>query len=72
MLAGADPQVAPADEIPNQMLVFYETFAVLRGCGDLALACSSTGSIQVLPAYRVVSPAPDFPDGVSVSIESGR
>jgi hypothetical protein len=58
-------------EIPAQMAVYYETFVILRGCGDLALACSSTGSVQVVPASRVVGSAVGLPDGVAVSIESG-
>lgn len=48
---------AADDEVPLQMQVAYETFAVRRGCGDLAAACTTTRSVQVIPLDRLVSPA---------------
>lgn len=55
-------------EIPNQMEVSYPTFVVRRGCGELSIACSPSGSVQVIPSDRVYAPAPQWDDSVTVSV----
>jgi hypothetical protein len=57
------------DEIPLQMEVMFETFVVRRGCGDLAVACSRSHSLQVIPLEAVSSAAPAW-GNQQVSIES--
>jgi hypothetical protein len=56
-------------ELPFAMEVTFETFAVRRGCDDLAVACSPLGGVQVIPLDRLYSIAPVW-DGARVSIES--
>ena len=56
-------------ELPLQMEVTFETFAVRRGCDDLAVACSAFGGVQVIPVDRLWSGAPPW-DGAQVWIES--
>lgn len=63
------PLSFPADEeIPFQMEVQYETFAVRRRCDPiLARSCSSNGMIQVLALSDTVAPAPpEPPDSIGV------
>jgi hypothetical protein len=57
------------DELPLQMEVMYETVSIQRGCGELAVACSQTGAVQVIPLDRLVAPAPEW-DGGDVWIGS--
>ena len=47
---------ATNEDIPLHMEVSFETFVVRTGCGQLAVACSATGAVQVIPMDRVVSP----------------
>lgn len=56
-------------DIPHHMEVTFETFVVRVGCGEWAVACSTTGAVQVIPMDRVVSPGPPWQDR-SVFIES--
>jgi hypothetical protein len=56
-------------EVPLQMLVQYETFAVLRGCGPDAVACNLTRAVQVVPLDRLVAPSPEW-SGTKMWIES--
>lgn len=51
------------------MEVQYETFVVRRGCSELAVACSLTRAVQVIPGDRVFAPAPRWPD-LDVWVES--
>lgn len=55
-------------EIPNQMEVSYPSFVVRRGCGELSIACSPSGSVQVIPSDKVYAPAPAWDDSVTVSV----
>lgn len=55
-------------EIPNQMEVSYPSFVVRRGCGELSIACSPSGSVQVIPSEKVYAPAPSWDDSVTVRI----
>jgi hypothetical protein len=61
---------ATDDEIPLQMEVAFDTFVVRRGCGELAVACSPTHLVQVIPAASVFAPAPAWAIGQQVWIES--
>lgn len=54
---------ATDDELPLQMQVMYPQFVVRRGCGDLARACSDEGTVQVVAAEDVSTPAPSWPGG---------
>lgn len=54
---------ASDEELPLQMQIMYPEFVVRRGCGPTARACSDDGSLQVIAADDVVSPAPPWPDG---------
>lgn len=56
-------------EIPLQMQVVYESFVVRRGCGDLAIACSADQRVQVIPAEKVLSPAPSWDYDAQVTVE---
>ena len=47
------------EELPLAMEVSYGDFVVRRGCGDLALRCSETGAVQLVPIDRLVSLAPE-------------
>ncbi len=47
---------ATDEEIPLQMEIDYGRFVVRRGCGNLAVACSTSESVQLIPADRVFSP----------------
>lgn len=49
-------------DLPLHMEVYFETFVVRAGCGQLAVACSATGAVQVIPMDRVVSPSPAWQD----------
>ncbi len=40
---------AADDELPLSMEVQYRHFVVRRGCGELAIACSETRGLQVIP-----------------------
>lgn len=51
---------ATDDEIPLQMDVSYPSFVVRRGCGDLSVGCTQTGSVQVIPTEVVYEPAPEW------------
>lgn len=53
---------ATDDEIPSSMEIQYRNFVVRRGCGELAVACSETRAVQVIPADRVFSPASPWGD----------
>jgi hypothetical protein len=44
------------------MEVVFETFAVRRGCDEIAVACSSRGGVQVIPLDRLRSIAPLWND----------
>lgn len=55
-------------EIPNQMGVRYPSFVVRRGCGELSIACSPSGAVQVIPSDKVYTPAPPWDDNVTVSV----
>lgn len=55
-------------EIPNQMEVSYPSFVVRRGCGEPSIACSPSGSLQVIPSDKVYAPAPPWDDKVTVSV----
>ena len=48
-------------EVPLQMMVSYNDFAVRRGCSSFAVACSADGSVEVVPKEKVVSPHPEWP-----------
>ena len=60
---------AAEDEVPSSMEVLYKAFVVRRGCGQLAVACSVTGAVQVISADQIRSPA-DPLGAEPVSIES--
>lgn len=50
---------ATDQDIPNQMGVVYaDALAVRRGCGDLAVACSETRSVQAIPTGLLFSMGP--------------
>lgn len=51
---------ATDDEIPLQMEVSYPSLVVRRGCEQLSVACSVSGSVQVIPADAVLVPAPPW------------
>ncbi len=61
---------ATDDEIPLQMEVAFDTFVVRRGCGELAVACSPTHLVQVIPSSSVFAPAPPWNQDQQVWIES--
>lgn len=64
---------ASDDEVPVQMEVSYNGFVVRRGCGDLAVACNTTGAVQVIPDDRVVSGGTGLPaDGVWIESTATR
>jgi hypothetical protein len=53
---------ADDDEIPLQMEVQYETFAVRRGCDpQRGVVCSRDGLVQAIPLSLLVAPAPRDP-----------
>lgn len=43
-------------EVPLHMEVAYRDFVVRRGCSDLAVACSTDDSVEVVPGERVRTP----------------
>lgn len=52
---------AADDEIPLTMEVMYDGFVVRRGCGDLAVACSEAGAVQVIPENVISTPGRGLP-----------
>ncbi len=57
------------DEIPLQMGVLHGLFEVRRGCDDdLAVTCSQTRGVQVIPAHRLYggSSVADWPDDLQI------
>lgn len=55
-------------EIPLQMEVDYGSFVVRRGCGNMSVGCSQSGSVQVIPAEEVVSGAPAWNHDTTVTV----
>lgn len=55
-------------EIPLQMEVDYRSFVVRRGCGDLSVACSASGNVQVIPAEAVTAPSPPWDHETEVTV----
>ena len=64
---------AADDELPLQMGVQYGLFDVRRGCNDiLAVACSATRAVQVIPADRLYAgdSVQEWPADITVWIDS--
>ncbi len=55
-------------ELPLQMEVDHESFVVRRGCGELSVACSPDGDVQVIPAKEVSSSADEWDHSRTVTV----
>ncbi len=60
---------ATDEELPLHMEVSYRHFVVRRGCGELAIVCSQTGSVQVIPIDTQYLPIGAW-DNIEVFVES--
>lgn len=60
-------------EVSTAMEVTFETFAVRRGCDQIAVACNRQGGVQVIPLDRLYSVAPVWDDArVTVASQAPR
>lgn len=62
-------QWATDDDLPLFMQVQYGPFVVQKGCGEMAVACSASGDVQVIPTDTNYFPI-DIWDGIEVDVES--
>lgn len=55
-------------ELPLQMEVDHGSFVVRRACGELSVACSADGEVQVIPAEEVSTSADEWDHSRTVTV----